>query len=123
MKDLIREKDFLIDNILNCGIKLIFLISHFNFIKIFIMDILKLDIINEVTIRAIEEGRRMIDNSSGRRYFIMEDFKKAINKELEAIEDWIKFLYLLFIIMSRGIFNLVCVRNLYNIPKMWYYIY
>ena len=67
MKDLIREKDFLIDNILNCGIKLIFLISHFNFIKIFIMDILKLDIINEVTIRAIEEGRRMIDNSSGRR--------------------------------------------------------
>ena len=55
MKDLLREKDFLIDNILNCGIKLIFLISHFNFIKIFIMDILKLDIINEVTIRAIED--------------------------------------------------------------------
>lgn len=55
MKDLIREKDFLIDNILNCGIKLILLISQFNFIKIFIMDILKLDIINEVTIRAIED--------------------------------------------------------------------
>lgn len=65
----------------------------------------------------------MIDNSSGLRYFSMEDFKKAINKELEEIEDWIKFPYLLFIIMSRGIFNLVCVRNLYNIPKMWYYIY
>ncbi len=39
---------------------------------------LKLDVPNEITAAAIEEGRKMMNDSSSPRYSSMDDLKKAL---------------------------------------------